>query len=648
MTKYLPVVLSFFVIKIFAYDLDSLANLKTGFNIDTLSTNVISDSLHQIDSTGILKKKIEADTLYPIQEIPLENTSSIIRRETFLFTNYRYTGDFLRSFPLNFIRDFAFVGQPNETFIYGSGNGGISFLQDGVLWNDRYTNSLNLNYLQSEDIDSIEIVPSPRGFLFGLYNNPVTVNFITRGFVSPEPYTRLRYYEGPDGEAMIDGKFNALIYKRLNLSFQLTNRSKDDRYTNSDYSMWQTNIKLKYFLSNAVNLSLIYNSVDSEIGLNGGVKVQSISGSSSDINTVLYDSQLAPVFYPNRIGSVLNHNFRLITQTLPFSGARLDLSFYYRYSDNQIKNDLDTVLIKDIFENKTSGLSLRFSHKIGIISWQILGNYEKNNFEATYEEESKNTYTSNFNYLSVAGLFSLDLFEKKLVPSFYCKYFKRDFAEHNKSYANSNAGYGFDIFYKPWNEFSVYAGYSKYDQFKREGVQSIETGVRYIKQNILFDLKFFTRKNFIPYSVANPYWTGIEIELPESSIKGVGLRANYSFWKILIETNSSYYFDMVNYSYSLPDKQFIGGIYLKDKFFNENLNLKAGVIFYYTRRIAAENGIIVAPSKKVDISVAGEIKKVAIVYFIWENITDNQYFITPYYPMPARNIRFGLSWELFD
>jgi len=73
---------------------------------------------------------------------------------------------------------------------------------------------------------------------------------------------------------------------------------------------------------------------------------------------------------------------------------------------------------------------------------------------------------------------------------------------------------------------------------------------------------------------------------------------------------------------------------------------------YYTgalQSLANKIGIVeVEPSNKVDFSLAGEIKKVAIVYFIWENLLGNQYFIAPYYPMPERNIRFGLSWELFN
>ena len=74
--------------------------------------------------------------------------------------------------------------------------------------------------------------------------------------------------------------------------------------------------------------------------------------------------------------------------------------------------------------------------------------------------------------------------------------------------------------------------------------------------------------------------------------------------------------------------------------------------FTYTGNLRASTtnfGIVdVEPSHKFDFSAAGEIREVAIVYFAWENLFNNQYFITPYYPMRERNIRFGLAWELFD
>ncbi|MGB5529787.1 MAG: hypothetical protein WBQ32_07450, partial [Ignavibacteriaceae bacterium] len=121
-------------------------------------------------------------------------------------------------------------------------------------------------------------------------------------------------------------------------------------------------------------------------------------------------------------------------------------------------------------------------------------------------------------------------------------------------------------------------------------------------------------------------------------------------WVILFESNFSYY-DLNTYrSRDLPEYQFIGGLFVNDLFFDNNLDLKAGFKFYYTGEINSywQVGADVEPTNKLDFTLAGEIKKVAIFYFIWENLFGNQYYITPYYPMPERNIRFGLAWELFN
>ena len=75
-------------------------------------------------------------------------------------------------------------------------------------------------------------------------------------------------------------------------------------------------------------------------------------------------------------------------------------------------------------------------------------------------------------------------------------------------------------------------------------------------------------------------------------------------------------------------------------------------MFYYTGKnkvFTFENGLLEVPSSyKVDFTLVGEIQKVAIVYFTFENLLDNKYYITPYYPMPERNFRFGVAWELLN
>lgn len=668
MIKYSFIIFLLFYSSVLSQTTDTLFNVSDSLTVDTLSVFTYNDSLFVNDSTKVTDEIVKPDSLIPIQGIPLTDASLIIDKRTFLFYNYQYTGDFLRSFPLNFIADLGFMGQPNETFVYGVGAGGISFMEDGVLWNNRFTNALDLNHIQSEDIDSIEIVPSPRGFLYGPYNNPVTINFIMRDFISPEPYSRIKYYEGPDGEAMFDGKFNAQIAKKWNLSFQLTNRSTDSSFANNEFSIWQVNTKLKYYLSNSINFSAIYSFVDADVGLNGGVDIDSIAKITNDVNSIIYDRQVAPVVYPNRGESVINHNFGLRFQAEPFDESNTDMTFYYKIARNEIKDNNDTLSLSLKNDNKTFGVNLKHYQRISILSFRLFGLFERSNGDyENFLTPSLNTSISDWEFTKISGGFdlSLHLLNDKLVPSVFYKYvnqsryFKQvddDIPTLLTDKTEGLSGIGTDLKFIITNGISFYAGASIFQHAEfllrenSEDTKTFEFGGKYSGSNLFADLKYFKRSG----SAAIPYYNYQYPPIVYGNLSGIGLRLNFNYWKILIETNTSYYFNADDDQLiSVPELQFVGGVFLNGFFFDDNLFLKAGVQFYYTGTNNVYSNvwkeiIVVDPSNKIDITVAGEIKGVAIVYFGWENLFSSQYFITPYYPMLERNIRFGLSWELFN
>jgi hypothetical protein len=669
MIKYLFITLLFFTLSILSQTADTLFNVSDSLVVDTLSVITSNDTLFVNDSTITSDEIVKPDSLLLIQGIPLTDVSQIINKKTFLFYNYRYTGDFLRFFPVNFIKDLGFMGQPNETFVYGIGAGGISFMEDGVLWNNRFVNALDLNEIQSEDIDSIEIVPSPRGFLYGPYNNPVTVNFIMKDFLSPEPYSRIRYYEGPDGEAMFDGKFNARIADKWNLSFQLTHRRTDSTFANNEFSMWQANTKLKYYLSNFINISAIYSFVDGDVGLNGGVDIDSIANVTNDNDAFLYDRQFAPVVYPNRGKGVVNHNFSLRFQAKAFDESNSDVIFYHRITRNEVKDHNDSLSLSLTNDSETIGISLKHYQRISIISFGLFGIFEKSNGD--YEDfliPSLNTSIADWEFNQISGGFdlSLHLFNDKLVPSVFYKYVNQ--SRYFKQIGDDNSilvmdeteglsGVGTDVQFIVKNGMSFYAGTSIFrnadflSNKNTEDTKTFEVGGKYIGSNVFADIKYFKRSgsstNIPKYNTQDP-------PVAFGNLSGIGLRLNVSYWKFLFETNTTYYFNSDEEQLlGVPELQFVGGVFLNGFLFDDNLFLKAGVQFYYTGTNNVYSNvwkeiIVVEPSNKVDITVAGEIKGVAIVYFGWENLFDNQYFITPYYPMQERNIRFGISWELFN
>lgn len=628
---------------VFPQNSDSLLIQNNQSKFDTTFVNV-TDTLLTSDTTKTKDTIAKVDSLIPIQGQPLTDVSTIISRNTFLFENYRYTGDLLSSFNSNFIKDLGFIGYPNESFIYGVGNNAVSYMLDGVLWNNRYTNSLDLNQVQSEDIDSIEIVPSPRGFLYGPYNNPVTVNFITRDFISHEPYARIKYYQGPNAEAMIDGKFSALLAERWNLSFEVTNRSIDSTYTNTEFSFWNINAKLKYFLSNSVNITGWYYYVDTKQGLNGGVNVDSIANIPPQFNIDMYSPE-APVFYPVQKLNILQNNFGLRTLAKPFDNSKLDFSIYYRYGLDEFTNYIYATGREVSFKNKTFGATLNYSYTYDFIMLQLLGDYDKSDFE----ESSDRTFNFSEERYGIGGILSfITGTANKFNFSLFYKLGHEDLTGYNPNIV------GLDLKYNLIEDLSIYAGYSlrNVSAFS-EKVPSVETGVQFTNPRLNLDLKYFYNE----YSIYKNRWTaGIDLfpNYLSEKIRGVGLNLNYNFWILLLETNTSYYFKVdEEMPVNLPDWQFVGGLYVNGLFFEDNLDLKTGFTFYYTGEILSPeyewfSNTVVNPTNKLDFTLAGEIKKVAIFYFIWENLYYNQYYITPYYPMPDGNIRFGIAWELFN
>jgi hypothetical protein len=319
-------------------------------------------------------------------------------------------------------------------------------------------------------------------------------------------------------------------------------------------------------------------------------------------------------------------------------------------------------------DNKTFGVNLTHYQRISILSFRLFGLFEKS--EGDYENflnPSLNISVSDWEFTKISGGLdlSLHLFNDKLVPSVFYKYVNQ--SRYFKEVGDNNitlltdeteglSGIGTDLKFIVSNGISFYAGASIFQHVEfllnenSEDTKTFEFGGKYIGANLFADLKYFKRSG----SAAIPHYNSQYPPIVFGNLSGIGLRLNVNYWKILIETNTSYYFNADDDQLiGVPELQFVGGIFLNGFFFDDNLFLKAGVQFYYTGTNNVYSNvwkeiIVVEPSNKIDITVAGEIKGVAIVYFGWENLFSSQYFITPYYPMQERNIRFGLSWELFN
>jgi hypothetical protein len=604
------------------------------------SSFVIPDSL-SYDTTQVSVKDslVKVDTLYPLYQVPFYNYSFFISRETIDILDYRYTGNLFIPAAFSFLKDKGMIGQPNELILYGNGFGRTGFFSDGILYTNRYTSALDLNLIQNELTDSIEILPLPRGFLYGPDNYIAAVNFIERDLITPAPYTRIKYYEGPEGEAFVDGIFNTSFLNMFNFSLDASNRNFDGIYDNSDFSIWQADFKLKYFPSNSINLIGSYSLVSSDLGYFGGVDADSISRITNEINSILYNPLFAPVIYPTLRQESKWDKFKLRALGR-FGNLRTDLNFYYhaeteKYSGAPLNNEIKNYIL---------GTSLRQSYSESIIRLELNGVFEKRELNYYYSDTTSGFQSNETDYkiFSLSPVLSLYLLDSAVVPSVYYKY--SNVLDLN---LGSHSGIGTDVSFNLFRSLNLYLGFGRFDFLNRYETDVYEAGANIKLKNFYADIKYYGTNISLPPYMPSP---GRKYPfLTESNIKKItsySASLNFDFWRIGLEGRFSFInYDERNVLTSSEIKMHAhSGIFYKDILFNSNLDLKTGFVLKYYD-FESEN---FESAYQVDFTIAGIIQKVAIVYFSWENLFDKQYFIVPYYPMRERGIRFGLAWEMFN
>ncbi|MBS3944437.1 MAG: TonB-dependent receptor [Melioribacter sp.] len=654
-------------LNLFSQQEQSKKKLLSGNVNDTTKAKIIST---EVDST----KPVIKEKLIPLTQIKrLSSSGNTLNSDKLQKLDSRYTGDYFSYIPFGFVRDFGSIGQPNEVVIYGNGFGNSSFLMNGININNRLTNSLDLNLFQSESIDSIEIIPLAQGFLYSEMNNPVSVNFISRDFITSKPLTRIRFYQAPNEEGFFDGIFSSNISRRFSVYTELTHQSTDPRFKNSDYGMWAGSVRLRYLLNNDLNIIGSYSYYQSNVGLNGGVDLDSIKREfpANQTEEILFSTIQAPVNYPDRYQKVSSNNLNIKLLGNIIGNTPTDLTFYYQLSLVEYRQNEFTSLKRDTWrwdwplrydkitnDNKFITYGAKLSQKFETDLFNI---YSEAFYESTLLNTpliKRNDRINTFSAMAKAS-FQQQSGKQKFIPSVFGKFLNYD--------GNSYLGAGADLSWSIDESFSCYFGLSK---FKRPPNQlSNLTGLNDKSDISIIEAKLNYKNSAIGIS-SGYFFQELAINgRTRKSLQGINFRLDWNLWKLLVSTSSNYYFIQENKdNFPLPDFTSSGGIYYVDTLFNSNLKLKAGINYHLignrgyqifnfeTFEIARwirTGGAVpptaeVNPSIQFDFFLAGKIQDAATIYFVFENLLNERYYIVPYYPKQERGIRLGVSWEFLD
>jgi len=668
------------IILVFLFNLTLYSQVNTGkvSKIDSVASDsslVIPDSSN-IQSVDSLQNKAKKDTLRPLQI--LGYTSDVLNRSNLVRSqieesDYRFLGDIFNYMPFGYLVDLGSIGNPSEVFINGLGWRNISYLQNGVSINNRFQNALDLNMVQTDMVDSIEVPSLSSGFLYNNFNNPVSVNFITRTKVSPRPYSRIKFYQAPDNEGSFSGMFSAYLIKRVNISFSISNQSADSRFDNSDLSNWQFNTNVRYMPTNKLNILFNYDYSKINMGLNGGVDA---NATPADL---IFDNIQADINYLNRYHKVSRHNFSISTLVEFDSTSYSNITLYYQYNLNEFRlnesaiDSTEQIIVND---NSYKSYGINLFQKITLFPFNldIIANYERTDFEVDY-----NKNVPSINLWSIGGKLNANILSDKITPSIFIKTSGLD--------DNLTFGLGGELKFNISNWLTANAGFSKFkrniDPFINSGSNSdvtiLETGFKAEFNSAKVGVTYFNiEQKGYPIGLldqTSEYYPNSDItnyDLVDFQRSGLNVELSLRLWKFLLHSNTSFYFNesaLVNRE--IPSQTSFGGIYYVDTLFNNNLDLKAGVNYkfygergsaiydfqkmqsaYYYTGYSVINPVntrtLVQNNYQLDLFVAGTIRKRATIYLVFENILGEQYYIAPYYPMQPSGFRFGVAWEFLD
>jgi len=675
----------------------SLASAQVDIKGDPKKAAAIADSIKRKGGADTSKvRKAVLPLVKPLTSMSLlgDNAAGfMLKRSEIELSDYKFTGDLFYRLPFGYNQSLGSPGMPDEAFIYGSGYGSTAYADDGISINNRISGSFDLTNFQSEKIDSVEVYPLSRGFIYSPLSEYASVNFISKDRFKEKQYSRLRFYQGVNKEGFIDFLFNMPFAKKFAFTAEITNSSSKDFYYNAETGGWRASAKLRYNVSEAVNLIASYSYFNTETKLNGGINIDSLKtvyGSAWEGN--MYQEKLAYVNYLNRGIKSLNHalSFRMLA-SLPVLG-RTDASLYFRSGLDQFRmndtvetaivHDKNTVVIRDDNRFSTYGVKVRQDLSLSsMIDLNVNVNYEESRLNTPLlAGERKNRL------FSASSVLTLHLLDSLVHPSVFVK------SLHYNS--NSYPGIGADINVDIVKSISLYGGFSSYKKpynayevdfmngaglLTSQDFTSFETGIRYFKKDFDIRAGYFNVKNSnasYTYSYAYNVDEGAKVRASYGSAgevtnSGINLSLKFKTGKLLLIANASHYTSTTKAFLKTPENTFDGGIFYVDTLFNNNLNLKAGFNFkYYTAqdyflydfekqaRIQYVIGDF-APTPvtgffkgqdvfRVDFFLAGRVQELAIVYLTFENIFDKNYFVVPYYPAMGRNFRFGISWEFLD
>ena len=589
------------------------------------------------------------------------------------FTDYEYLGDILSGKEGIFIRNLGSPGQFHGLTVSGLDSRSVAVLSDGVLLNEPFTGTYDLNLFPTEHVDRIEIVPQTEAFLYGMNGTGGAINLVSKSRKALRPYSRLRYSESLYEYGFIDGMFSQDVIRGLNMTAGAQHVTADGRFPNSSHDAWNARVKLRYNVSSTFNLFASEKYDQAQTGLNGGVD-------TSTPPDLRFERLQAVVRNTDAYEKITRHDVqvgaaaRLFADSTALSVLTLYHSTHFReYRDEENRPNSNSLFIHRDDRSQWFGAALTQHlpfdrcdldlgaeiQRRGLIASGSVGR----RLETAADIRGKSVFRPfEHTRLSLYGRFDGYLSLLRFSYGAGMTFSPAPWVELTGGYSRSYRFPTFQELY--WRDSVVSADRSA---FLPERHHLLEAGFRLVEpQRGSFSLRLFRRVirdavAILPVRLTYPFPALRFILQQEQILQGIESAFDLRFGPFVAEGSTQFLEFTADGSRNstLPKWSSAGGLYFWDGLFNNHLGLKAG---FRLRWFSSFDGTEFNPealmfvpdasspagsSGAVDFILIGHLGN-AHVHFIWENLSDRQYVVTSFYPMPDRAVRFGISWEFFD
>ncbi|MBI5020823.1 MAG: TonB-dependent receptor [Ignavibacteriales bacterium] len=589
------------------------------------------------------------------------------------FSNYRYSVDLLELKVGIFSRDFGSLGPLPGLNIFGVDGKGISFFADGIQLNDPFTGIYNPYLFPTESIERIETITGTRAFLYGLNSTGAAINSITKSKKALKPYSRIRYSESGYGFSIIDGMVSQDVLRGMNITAGAQHTVYGQRYLNENYDNWNARIKVRYNLNENFNLfaSEMYN--QSLLGIWQGVDIKQTHDS------LRYEVLQAVVRNTEAYEKIARHDIQLgiASRLLPDTSAISMLTLYYISNVRQYRDLENRPISNGIFSDQKY-----VSNWFGAKATQSL-TIERHSFDFGAGIQSQQITHSTTDQKRSAVL--ADLYGKgEIIISEQMRispYSRLDFAN-----SRTILGFGTDTRFQLTPCLTIFGGYSRSYRLptfqEKIGIDTIissdlnndperhhllEAGLSWDPvENMNIEIKSFNRIIWNAINInRSPEGLSVPFAYTRSTkniIRGIAGSTRAQYWLLLFEGTAEY-LDINENSTptsSLPRWSFTGALYYRNKILGDHLDLKCGLRGRYFSNYFAEEynfeveeyllsdyGYQIQQNGVLDLVILAHLGQ-AYIHLIWDNVLNRKYIMNAFYPMPERQMRFGVSWEFLD